>query len=218
MNKFDDIIYEDDHFTDDDYIFLNPSRQFQEHLNEIMQLCDWRAIDLMNILSVSKSTCNNILGNDSMTNSKPTSIHKTDLITLLMCIQHKKIKYTHSLLVFYLFSILCPGMPVTLDFEPFKKLSVLEKDLPPDLLLQNLNCLCPDTIRSFNRFIEWRLNKPEVTITEYYGRPELNEYVQLEFDDNEPMESEIRKSLEYSEKFIPLYLDWYISKICKWCR
>lgn len=218
MNKFDDIIYEDDHFTDDDYIFLNPSRQFQEHLNEIMQLCDWRAIDLMNILSVSKSTCNNILGNDSMTNSKPTPIHKTDLITLLMCIQHKKIKYTHSLLVFYLFSILCPGMPVTLDFEPFKKLSVLEKDLPPDLLLQNLNCLCPDTIRSFNRFIEWRLNKPEVTITEYYGRPELNEYVQLEFDDNEPMESEIRKSLEYSEKFIPLYLDWYISKICKWCR
>lgn len=218
MNKFDDIIYEDDHFTDDDYIFLNPSRQFQEHLNEIMQLCDWRAIDLMNILSVSKSTCNNILGNDSMTNSKPTPIHKTDLITLLMCIQHKKIKYTHSLLVFYLFSILCPGMPVTLDFEPFKKLSVLEKDLPPDLLLQNLNCLCPDTIRSFNRFIEWRLNKPEVTITEYYGRPELNEYVQLEFDDNEPMESEIRKSLEYSEKFIPLYLDWYVSKICKWCR
>lgn len=218
MNKFDDIIYEDDHFTDDDYIFLNPSRQFQEHLNEIMQLCDWRAIDLMNILSVSKSTCNNILGNDSMTNSKPTPIHKTDLITLLMCIQHKKIKYTHSLLVFYLFSILCPGMPVTLDFEPFKKLSVLEKDLPPDLLLQNLNCLCPDTIRSFNRFIEWRLNKPEVTITEYYGRPELNEYVQLEFDDNEPMESEIKKSLEYSEKFIPLYLDWYVSKICKWCR
>lgn len=218
MNKFDDIIYEDDHFTDDDYIFLNPSRQFQEHLNEIMQLCDWRAIDLMNILSVSKSTCNNILGNDSMTNSKPTPIHKTDLITLLMCIQQKKIKYTHSLLVFYLFSILCPGMPVTLDFEPFKKLSVLEKDLPPDLLLQNLNCLCPDTIRSFNRFIEWRLNKPEVTITEYYGRPELNEYVQLEFDDNEPMESEIRKSLEYFEKFIPLYLDWYISKICKWCR
>lgn len=218
MNKFDDIIYEDDHFTDDDYIFLNPSRQFQEHLNEIMQLCDWRAIDLMNILSVSKSTCNNILGNDSMTNSKPTPIHKTDLITLLMCIQQKKIKYTHSLLVFYLFSILCPGMPVTLDFEPFKKLSVLEKDLPPDLLLQNLNCLCPDTIRSFNRFIEWRLNKPEVTITEYYGHPELNEYIQLEFDDNEPMETEIKKSLEYSEKFIPLYLDWYVSKICKWCR
>lgn len=218
MNKFDDIIYEDDHFTDDDYIFLNPSRQFQEHLNEIMQLCDWRAIDLMNILSVSKSTCNNILGNDSMTNSKPTPIHKTDLITLLMCIQQKKIKYTHSLLVFYLFSILCPGMPVTLDFEPFKKLSVLEKDLPPDLLLQNLNCLCPDTIRSFNRFIEWRLNKPDVTITEYYGHPELNEYIQLEFDDNEPMETEIKKSLEYSEKFIPLYLDWYISKICKWCR
>ena len=218
MNKFDDIIYEDGHFTDDDYIFLNPSRQFQEHLNEIMQLCDWRAIDLMNILSVSKSTCNNILGNDSMTNSKPTPIHKTDLITLLMCIQQKKIKYTHSLLVFYLFSILCPGMPVTLDFEPFKKLSVLEKDLPLDLLLQNLNCLCPDTIRSFNRFIEWRLNKPDVTITEYYGHPELNEYIQLEFDDNEPMETEIKKSLEYSEKFIPLYLDWYVSKICKWCR
>ena len=218
MNKFDDIIYEDGHFTDGDYIFLNPSRQFQEHLNEIMQLCDWRAIDLMNILSVSKSTCNNILGNDSMTNSKPTPIHKTDLITLLMCIQQKKIKYTHSLLVFYLFSILCPGMPVTLDFEPFKKLSVLEKDLPLDLLLQNLNCLCPDTIRSFNRFIEWRLNKPDVTITEYYGHPELNEYIQLEFDDNEPMETEIKKSLEYSEKFIPLYLDWYVSKICKWCR
>ena len=218
MNRFDDIVYEDDHFTDDDYIFLNPSRQFQEHLNEIMQLCDWRAIDLMNILSVSKSTCNNILGNDSMPNSKPTPIHKTDLITLLMCIQHKKIKDSHSLLVFYLFAILCPGMPVSLDFEPFKKLSVLEKDLPSDLLLQNLNCLCPDTIRSFNRFIEWRLNKPDVTITEYYGHPEINEYVQLEFEDNEPIENEIRKSLEYSEKFIPLYLDWYVSKICKCCR
>lgn len=218
MNKFDNIIYEDDHFTDDDYIFLNPSRQFQEHLNEIMQLCDWRAIDLMNILSVSKSTCNNILGNDSMTNSKPTPIHKTDLITLLMCIQHKKIKNGHSLLVFYLFSILCPGMPVSLDFEPFKKLSVLEKDLPSDLLLQNLNCLCPDTIRSFNRFIEWRLNKPDGTITEYYGHPELNEYIQLEFYDDEPLDTEIKKSLEYSEKFIPLYLDWYVSKICEFCR
>lgn len=101
MNKFDDIIYEDDHFTDDDYIFLNPSRQFQEHLNEIMQLCDWRAIDLMNILSVSKSTCNNILGNDSMTNSKPTPIHKTDLITLLMCIQQKKNK-VHSFIISFL--------------------------------------------------------------------------------------------------------------------
>lgn len=218
MNKFNDIVYEDDHFTDDDYIFLNPSRQFQEHLNEIMQLCDWRAIDLMNILSVSKSTCNNILGNDSMTNSKPTPIHKTDLITLLMCIQHKKIRNSHSVLVFYLFAILCPGMPVSLDFEPFKKLAALEKDLPPSLLLQNLDCLCPDSIRSFNRFVEWRLNKPDVTITEYYGHPEINEYVQLEFEDNEPIESEIEKSLEYSEKFIPLYLDWYVSKICKWCR
>lgn len=217
MNKFDDIIYEDGHFTDNDYIFLNPSRQFQEHLNEIMQLCDWRAIDLMNILSVSKSTCNNILGNDSMTNSKPTPIHKTDLITLLMCIQHKKIKDCPSVLVFYLFVILCPGMFISLDFEPFKKLASLEKDLPPDLLLQNLNCLCSDLIIRFNRFIEWRLNKPEVTITEYYGRPEEIYYLP-EFDGNEPIENEIRKSLEYSEKFIPLYLDWYISKICKWCR
>lgn len=217
MNKFDDIIYEDDHFTDDDYIFLNPSRQFQEHLNEIMQLCDWRAIDLMNILSVSKSTCNNILGNDSMTNSKPTPIHKTDLITLLMCIQQKKIKDCPSVLVFYLFVILCPGMFISLDFELFKKLASLEKDLPPDLLLQNLNFLCSDLIIRFNRFIEWRLNKPEVTITEYYGRPEEIYYLS-EFDGNEPIENEIRKSLEYSEKFIPLYLDWYVSKICKWCR
>lgn len=224
MNKLDDIFfeekfnaidYEDDHFTDDEYVFLTPSRQFQAHLGKILQLCNWNTRELMQILSISKSTCNNILANDSMTNSKPTPICKRDLITLLLCIQNAKVEKDNSVLVFYLFSILCPGMPVTLDFEPFKNLSVLEKNLPYELLLQNLDYLIPDIIRNFNRFIEWRLNAPNVSITEYYGHPELNEYIALQFDNTEPLETEIEKAKKYSRKFIPLYLDWYISKICK---
>lgn len=212
--------YEDAHFTDDDFWFLNPSHQFQSNLSNILQLCNWDTKELMQILSVSKSTCNNILGNDSMTNSKPTLIRKTDLILLLMCIQNKKIKGSKSLLlVFYLFVILCPGSLTSLDFEPFKNLSALEKNLPSELLLRNLLCLTSDNlIRDFNRFIEWRINKPNISITAYYGHPELNEYIALEFNNNEPLEKEITKAIKYKNKFIPLYLDWYISKITAECR
>lgn len=220
MSIFDEIElqYEDDHFTDSDYIFLNPSSQFQKNLSNILQLCGWDHRELMEILGVSKSTCNNILGNDSMTNTKPTLLHKTDLITLLMCIQNKKVKENNLLLVFYLYSILCPGMPVSLDFEPYKNLSVLEKKLTPELLFQNLECLLPNVTRDFNRFMDWRINKPEITITAYYGHPELNDYIAIDFDNNEPLEAEIKKAIKYTKKFIPVYLDWYISKITSWCR
>lgn len=218
MSKFDSIEYEDDHFTDDDFVFLNPSRQMQEHLSNILQLCNWGNNELMTILGVSKSTCNNILGNDSMTNSKPTPLRKTDLITLLMCIQSKKIPEGNYLLVLYLYAVLCPGMPCCLDFELYKMLAPLETKLSPELLFQNLECLHSDIIRGFNRFMEWRINKPEVTVTAYYGCPELHDYFGLDFDDNEPLELEINKAMENTKKFIPVYLDWYLSKITKWCR
>ena len=117
------------------------------------------------------------------------------------------------LLIIYLYSILCPGMPVTLDFEPYKNLSVLEKKLTPELLFQNLECLIPNITRDFNRFMDWRCNKPEITITEYYGHPELDEYVSIDFDNKEPLEVEIKKAIKNTKKFIPVYLDWYISKI-----
>lgn len=212
--------YEDAHFTDGDFWFLNPSHQFQSNLDNILQLCNWDTRDLIHIFGISKSTCNNILGNASMTNSKPTLIRKVDLITLLMCIQNKKIKENNSLLlVFYLFAILCPGSHAPLNFEPYKNLLALEKSLPPKLLLQNLVCLSSDnTIRDFNRFIEWRMNKPNVSITEYYGQPEKYVYSDLKFDKNEPLEKEITKAIKYKNKFIPLYLDWYVSKITEWCR
>ena len=141
MNIFNEIEYEDDHFADNEYVFLNPSRQIQTNLSNILKLCDWDIRELKEILGVSKSTCNNILGNDSMTNTKPTPLHKTDIITLLMCIQNKKARDNNCLLVIYLYSILCPGMPVTLDFEPYKNLSVLEKKLTPELLFQNLQMI-----------------------------------------------------------------------------
>ena len=218
MNIFNTIEYEDDHFSDSEFVFLDPSRQIQSNLSNILQLCDWDISELKEILGVSKSTCNNILGNDSMTNTKPTPLHKTDLITLLMCIQNKKVRDNKYLLVFYLYSILCPGMPVNLDFEPYKNLSLLENKLTTELLFQNLECLLPNITRDFNRFMDWRCNKPEMTITEYYGHPELNEYVSIEFDNNEPIEAEIKKAIKYTKKFIPIYLDWYISKITAWCR
>ncbi len=222
MNIFDkiDLRHEDDFFTENghEYVFLTPSRQIQNNLSNILQLCGWDNRELMRILGVSKSTCNNILGNDSMTNSKPTPLHKTDLITLLMCIQNKKVKENNFLLFFYLFAILCPGMSVSLDFEPYKSLSVLEKKLTPELLFQNLECLLPNITREFNRFMEWRINKSEITITEYYGHPEELEYIRIDFDNNEPLETEIKKAIKYTKKFIPVYLDWYISKITAVCR
>lgn len=218
MNKFNNIKYEDDYFTDDEFVFLNPSRQLQEHLSNILQLCNWDNRELMAILGVSKSTCNNILGNESMTNSKPTPLHKTDLITLLMCIQNKKIKEGNYLLVLYLYGILCPGMPVAIDFEPYRNLSLLETKLTPELLFQNLECLHPNILRDFNRFMEWRCAEPDLTITAYYGHPEVNEYIALKFDNNEPLESEIKKVMKNAKKFIPVYLDWYISKMTGCCR
>ena len=136
----------------------------------------------------------------------------------LMCIQNKKVKENNFLLVFYLFAILCPGMACSLNFEPYKNLSLLQKDLTPELLFQNLECLLPNVTRDFNRFMEWRTNKPEITITEYYGHPELDEYTHIDFDNKEPLEAEIKKAIKYTKKFIPVYLDWYISKITTWCR
>ena len=130
-----------------------------------------------------------------------------------MCIQNKKVRDNNCLLVIYLYSILCPGMSVTLDFEPYKNLSVLEKKLTPELLFQNLECLIPNITRDFNRFMDWRCNKPEITITEYYGHPELDEYISIDFDNKEPLEVEIKKAIKNTKKFIPVYLDWYISKI-----
>ena len=76
----------------------------------------------------------------------------------------------------------------------------------------------PNVTRDFNRFMEWRTNKPEITITEYYGHPELDEYTHIDFNNNEPLEAEIKKAIKYTKKFIPVYLDWYISKITAWCR
>ena len=70
----------------------------------------------------------------------------------------------------------------------------------------------------FNRFMDWRCNKPEITITEYYGHPELDEYISIDFDNKEPLEVEIKKAIKNTKKFISVYLDWYISKITAWCR
>ena len=66
--------------------------------------------------------------------------------------------------------------------------------------------------------MDWRCNNPEITITKFYGYPESNEYISIDFDNNEPLESEINKAIKYTKKFIPVYLDWYISKITKDCK
>jgi len=66
--------------------------------------------------------------------------------------------------------------------------------------------------------MDWRCNKPEITITKYYGHPELDEYISIDFDNKEPLEVEIKKAIKNTKKFIPVYLDWYISKITAWCR
>ena len=57
LGKFtnNEIEYEDDHFADNEYVFLNPSRQIQTNLSNILQLCDWDIRELKEILILIKN-------------------------------------------------------------------------------------------------------------------------------------------------------------------
>ena len=194
-----------------------PIYNFQIYcLEEVMLLCDWEKRDLADVLKISISTVNNILANESMTNSKPTLITRCQFITLLSVIQKKKVENEKKILVvFYLYSWLCAGCPTDIA-RLFKNYDVLNKlentKLDRDLFYRNLNNLCPNLLHSFNLFIEWRLKAPQTSMSVYYGNEDNVDFDSWYKEPSKEMENEIiKQAIQNTDKFIPLYLDWYIS-------
>lgn len=196
-----------------DFVFSEPLPTFQKCLPEILELCLWKKRDFANILGVSMSTVNNILGNESMTNSRQTTLSRPQFISILCFIQQLK-SSTSNVLIFYMFSWLCAGLSKELDFNKFNKIAPLEGDLEQHLLYKNIDNLFPGLIRTFNEFIKWRTECPEKEFKDFMEHPENDEHI-FYVDENPCTESEINYAIENIKKFIPRYLDWYIDKIAK---
>ncbi len=223
MNKFNPETFEDcNAISEEEQIFYdNPIETFQANcLQNVLYLCGWDKRNLAHLLNVSDSTINNILANESMTNSKPTYLSRCPFISLLSMIQTKKVKHEHKILiVFYLFSYLCAGLPAEMNIETYEKVFSLESsELDKKLFYQVLNNLSPDLYHSFNMFMEWRFNAPEISMSKYYGG-EDNDNISGFWFQNQPRDSEedaIKKVMKNIDKFIPKYLEWYIEQITKW--
>ena len=201
--------------------YENPIRTFQvDCLENVLFLCGWKKQNLADILNVSISTVNNILANESMTNDKPTYLTRSQFISLLYIIQTIKVKKEKkTLVVFYLFSMLCCGLYTEMNFRKYEQLFSLESsELDKTLFFQVIHNLSPDLFHSFNLFMEWQLKSPHVSMSEYYGG-EKNESVQSEWFDKQTKDSEeiaVKKAMENVGRFIPKYLDWYVSQFTKW--
>ena len=223
IKKFEELPYKQFCLEDnDDYVFTeNPVMQIQAKcLEPVLQITGMRKGELEIVFDVSNSSLNNILGNDSMTNSRPTPISRPQFITLLTYLQlTKKNRKYFPYLIFFLFSNLCAGLLGQLNFDNYKTIiDLAQKDcMPDDLLLQNFMVLMPGAeklILSFNRFIEWQKNAPEKGMNEYLGVPELNEYI--DYSNNLPKSNgmeDYKKAIENAEEFIPLYIKWFVSKM-----
>lgn len=223
MNKFNPEDFDDCKIVsvEEQIFYDNPIQTFQENcLQNVLFLCGWEKRNLAHLLKVSDSTINNILANESMTNSKPTYLSRCQFISILSMIQTKKVNQEKKVLVvFYLFSWLCAGLHGEMNIDKYKQLLPLESsELDKALFYKVLNNLSPDLIHSFNLFMEWRFNKPEISMSEYYGG-EKNENACSDWFYNHQKDTEdiaVKKVMKNINKFIPKYLEWYIEQITKW--
>lgn len=223
MRSFNEEVFEDCNLVpvEEQIFFDNPILAFQKDcLQNVLFLCGWDKKNLAHLLNVSDSTVNNILANESMTNTKPTYLSRCQFISLLSMIQSKKVIKEHKVLVvFYLFSWLCSGLPAEMNIDKYKQVISLEtSELDKNLFYQVVNNLCPELFHSFNLFMEWRINKPDISMSEYYGGQQ-NENFASDWFDKQPREVEeiaVKKVIKNVTKFIPKYLEWYMELITKW--
>lgn len=221
--KFDPELFDDCNIVPaEEQIFSeNPISIFQENcLEQVLQLCGWNKRNLAHLLNISDSTVNNILANDSMTNSKPTYLNRSQFISLLYIIQTKKVKQEKkSLVVFFLFSWLCAGLPAEMDFGKYEQLLSLESsELDKTLFYKVLNNLCPNLLHSFNLFMEWRFKGAALSMSEFFNGGENEDFFAPWFE-NQPKDTEeaaVKKAMKNIGKFIPNYLEWYVSQFTKW--
>ncbi|MBP3365908.1 MAG: hypothetical protein J6K96_02825 [Treponema sp.] len=221
--KFDEKLFDDCNIiSDDEQIFSdNPIYTFQvKCLEPTLQLCGWSKRNLAHLLKISDSTVNNILANDSMTNDKPTYLNRSQFISLLYIIQTKKVKLEKkSLVVFFLFSWLCAGLPAEMNFDKYEQLLSLESsELDKTLFYKVLNNLCPRLLHSFNLYMEWRFKGPELSMSEFFGG-EKNENFSASWFSNQPKDTEenaVKKAIRNIHSFLPTYLEWYVSQFTKW--
>lgn len=206
--------------TEEQIFYDNPIYTFQVNcLEGVLHLCGWNKRNLAHLLKVSDSTVNNILANESMTNDKPTYLTRSQFISLLYIIQTKKVKQEKkSLVVFYLFSWLCCGLPTEMNFDKYEQLYSLESSaLAKSLFYKVINNLCPNLFHSFNLFMEWRFKSPEISMSEFYGEGKNEPFTQ--FLDEQPKDNEedaVKKTAKNIDKFIPKYLEWYVSQFTRW--
>ena len=223
QNKFDRELFDDCHVvSESEQIFgENPIHTFQVNcLEQVLYLCGWKKRNLAELLKVSDSTVNNILANESMTNEKPTYLTRCQFISLLYIIQTKKVKKEKkSLVVFYLFSWLCSGLYGEMDFRKYEQLYSLESsELDKSLFYKVINNLCPNLFHSFNLFMEWQFKSPEVSMSEFYGggKDEGNNSAWFDNQQEDTEEIAVKKAMKNVDKFIPKYLDWYVTQFSKW--
>lgn len=222
--RFNSVKFDDENIgSQDEQIFHTfPIKIFQvECLEEVLHLCGWKKTSLANLLNVSDSTVNNILANDSMTNANPTCLTRCQFLSLLFIIQSQKVKKEKkSLIVFYLFSHLCSGLRGEFDSDKYNQLYELESSkLDRTLFFKVINNLCPDLFHSFNLFMEWQFNSPNTSMSEFYGGGKDEDRFHPWFENlkREPEDAEINKAMKYVDKFIPKYLEWYVSQFTKYC-
>lgn len=223
MSKFNPEAFDDCNVvSEEEQIFYdNPIQTFQENcLENVLYLCGWDKKNLAHLLKVSDSTVNNILANESMTNSKPTYLSRCQFISFLSIIQTKQVNKDHKvLIVFYLFSWFCSGLPGEMNIDKYMQLLSLESsELEKALFYKVVNNLCPELIHSFNLFMEWRLNSPDISMSEYYGGAQ-NENASSGWFNKQSKDTEeiaVKKVMKNINKFIPKYLEWYIEQITKW--
>ena len=65
--------------------------------------------------------------------------------------------------------------------------------------------------------MEWRFKSPEISMSEFYGGGKNEPFTQ--FLDEQPKDNEevaVKKAAKNIDKFIPKYLEWYVSQFTRW--
>ena len=106
-----------------------------------------------------------------------------------------------------------------MNFDKYEKILPLESsELNKDLFYKVINDLSPDLFHSFNLFMDWRFNSPDVSMSEYYGGNK-NEDILNDWYKNQQRDSEeiaVKKAIKNIDKFIPKYLEWYVNLVTEW--
>ena len=195
----------------DEEVFTTVNDFSRSFLSDIMKICGWKQATIAQILGISPSSVNNLLGNSSKTNANPTAMSRPQFITILSDMQRIVAGQKLVSIAFAAFSYLCPGI---CEIDCDKHRHIVESEcygISGDQLVKDYATLFPQNVRNINYFTDWQKNAPDLSLCQYLGiKDVLDPKLQQK---TPPTEKDITACTENARQFIPRFLNIYMSEV-----